>query len=124
MPVLTVASGTRQRLVAVEIIYRFAIAALFVGTASAYALAPQDGNNLACGRASGDFIADEFRHHRQAQTLPPQRTGYGRAALLPVAIPLVTHFSAVTAFVHDEYSSGKTRTSSGSRDEARCYAGL
>ena len=85
-----------------EILFCFAIAALFVGTASAHALAPQDGNDLARSRTSGNFVTDEIRHHRQAQSLPPQRPGYGRAALLPVAIPFVTHFSAVTAFVHNK----------------------
>ena len=87
-------------LIAVEILCGLSIPALFVGTASAHALAPQDGNNLSRSRASGDFVADEIRHHRQAKALPSQGSGYGRAALLPVAIPFVTHFSAVTALVH------------------------
>jgi hypothetical protein len=87
-------------LVAFEIVFCLAIPTLFVGTASAHALAPQDGNDLSRSRASGNFVADEIRHHRQAQALPSKGPSYGRAALLPVAIPFVTHFSAVTALVH------------------------
>jgi hypothetical protein len=91
-----------SRSVAVKILFCLAIPALFVGTASAHALAPQDGNDLSRSRASGNFVADEIRHHRQAKALPSQGPGYGRAALLPVAIPFVTHFSAVTALVHNK----------------------
>ncbi len=51
---------------AVSFLCCFACPAFFVATASAQALARQDSDNFAGGRAGANFIADEFRHHREA----------------------------------------------------------